>query len=101
MQTDRHCRWIATYKRIYGGDGGIVGVENQPQLGALIIFADGEQYVGKWADDRPNGQGTYTYADGRQYVGEFKDGLFHGQGTVTLTNGTQQAGEWQNGRYLR
>jgi hypothetical protein len=37
IPTNRHCRWITTYKRIYGGDGGIVGVENQPQLGALII----------------------------------------------------------------
>ena len=31
-------------------------------------------YVGRWKDDKRNGQGTFTWSDGEKYVGEWKDG---------------------------
>ena len=32
------------------------------------------KYVGDWAEDNFNGQGTLTYADGRSFTGKFIDG---------------------------
>ena len=48
-------------------------------------WADGEQYVGEWKDNKRTGQGTYTYASGDKYVGEFKDDKRKGQGTFTIS----------------
>ena len=31
-------------------------------------------YVGKWKNDLPNGQGTYTYSDGRVEKGIWENG---------------------------
>ena len=39
-----------------------------------MTYPDGQKYVGRWEDDKRNGQGTFTYPDGREYVGEFKSG---------------------------
>jgi len=59
-------------------------------------YADGDQYVGEWKDDKIHGQGTYTFASGAQYVGEYKDGRRHGQGTNTYADGDQYVGEWKD-----
>ena len=36
-------------------------------------YPDGGKYVGRWKDDKRNGQGTFTYPDGGKYVGRWKD----------------------------
>tara|TARA_B100002019_G_C21219570_1_gene573941 strand:- start:767 stop:1291 length:525 start_codon:yes stop_codon:yes gene_type:complete len=59
-------------------------------------WAEGDQYVGEWKDDKRHGQGTYTWADGDQYVGEYKDGKKHGQGTYTLANGNHYVGAFKD-----
>jgi len=60
-------------------------------------YPDGGKYVGRWKDDKRNGQGTFTYPDGRKYVGEFKSGERNGQGTETYPDGSKYIGEWRNG----
>tara|TARA_B110000438_G_scaffold163609_1_gene156609 strand:+ start:194 stop:388 length:195 start_codon:yes stop_codon:yes gene_type:complete len=37
--------------------------------------------------DCVNGKGTYIYSNGDKYVGKFKDDKLEGQGTLTLANG--------------
>jgi hypothetical protein len=45
------------------------------------FFANGDRYVGEYANGKPTGEGTYTWANGSQYEGQFEGGLKHGQGT--------------------
>ena len=63
-------------------------------------FANDDQYVGEWRDDKYHGQGTYTFASGAQYVGEFRDSKRHGQGTLTYANGNVRCARWENNRYF-
>ena len=63
-------------------------------------YANGNKYVGKYKDNKRNGQGTYTYANGDKYVGEFKDDVFNGQGTYTYANGDKNIGKFRDGEYL-
>ena len=84
-----------------------------------FTFDNGDQYVGGFKKDKPNGQGTYTWADGgkyvgvwrdggklegtqtwasgNKYVGKYKNGKAHGQGTYTWANGNKYIGEYKVG----
>ena len=78
---------------VYKGD-----VENgKPNGLGVIIYTDGDKYVGSWKDGKKNGQGTYTFISGSRYVGEWKDGRKHGQGTYTFPDGEEYVGEWKDG----
>ena len=59
-------------------------------------WADGEQYVGEWKDDKANGQGAYTFANGNKYVGENKDDKANGQGTFTFASGDKYVGMFKD-----
>jgi len=59
-------------------------------------FANDDQYVGEWRDDKYHGQGIYTFANGNEYIGEFRDDKYHGQGTLTLANGERYVGEFRD-----
>jgi hypothetical protein len=58
----------------------------------------GEKYVGKFTDDKFNGQGMLTFPDGVEYVGEFKDGKPNGLGTYRFPDGRIEFGIWNNDR---
>ena len=59
-------------------------------------FADGDKYVGKFRNNKFNGQGTYTFANGNKYVGEHRDNKRHGQFTVTYASGDKFVGEYRD-----
>ena len=63
-------------------------------------FADGNEYVGEWKDNKRTGQGTYTYANGDEYVGEYKDSKRNGQGTYTSADGSIKEGIWKDDNFL-
>ena len=42
--------------------------------------------------------GTRIYANGNEYVGDWKDDKCYGQGKETHTDGTKYVGEWENGK---
>ena len=63
-------------------------------------FANGDQYIGGFKDNRRNGQGTYKFANGDTYVGEFKDDKYHGQGTLTYASGKKEVGYYINDEYV-
>ena len=60
-------------------------------------FSDGDEYVGEWRNDEPQGDGTYTFADGDKYVGEVKDGNKHGHGAYAFADGAEYVGEYRDG----
>lgn len=66
-------------------------------------FANGDHYVGEWANDTMNGEGVYyfglDYAT-EHYEGEWKDGKMSGKGTYTLFNGVTVSGKWQDNRHV-
>ena len=92
---------------LLGGAGGVIAsdLRDCPSSGyfhncfGTYTWADGEQYVGEWKDNKRTGQGTYTYANGNKYVGEYKDNKRNGHGTLTWKDGTVQEGIWKDGEF--
>ena len=65
------------------------------------IFANKEEYVGEWKDNKKNGQGTLTWPDGEKYIGEFKDDKPNGKGTLIYTNQDRFVGDFKDGKRQR
>ena len=56
------------------------------------------KYIGDVAIGRPHGTGMVIYPDGNKYVGEWMNGLFHGQGIYTIaSDGYSFVGEFRTG----
>lgn len=58
-------------------------------------FANGDKYVGKWANGQPHGQGKYYFASKERYEGEFNYGKFDGTGTMYYPDGAYYTGAWK------
>ena len=70
-----------------------------------LTYADGSWYDGQWENNVKQGQGTHTYHDetGKlfgTYVGAFASDKRNGEGTLTYENGYVQAGQWKNDNFL-
>ena len=61
-------------------------------------FRSGEQHVGSYKDDKRYGQGSYRFSNGEFYTGEYKDGKPNGQGSYIFENGERYIGEYRNGK---
>jgi hypothetical protein len=70
--------------------------DNKRNGQGTYTFANGRKYVGEYKDDKRNGQGTFTWPDGEKYVGEFKDDKYNGQGTYTFADGRKYVGEYKD-----
>ena len=58
----------------------------------------GEQYLGKWKNAAPNGQGKLTVPNGSKYFGEQKDDIMW---NITLYNKDGDIfGKWVNGKFV-
>ena len=67
---------------------------------AFYLFRSGAHYLGKWANGKRTGPGTFTWSDGEKYVGEFKDGIQNGQGTVYFPDGEVWIGQFRDGKWV-
>ena len=67
--------------------------ENKKEKRGLFV-----KYIGEWANDKLNGQGTAEYANGRIYVGEWKNNKRHGQGTLSYPDGGIRKGIWSSNK---
>jgi len=45
-----------------------------------------------------HGQGSFTFANGDNYLGEFKNDKRDGYGVYTNAKGDKYEGEWRNGK---
>lgn len=50
------------------------------------VYDDGDEYIGEWVDDYPDGFGILSYKGGDVYIGEFKEGGIHGYGLIISDN---------------
>jgi hypothetical protein len=62
-----------------------------------------DSYEGHFSKGQPNGSGKYTWANGEIYVGEWAQGKAHGKGTMTYqgeSGDTAVSGIWRKGEYM-
>ena len=76
----------------YTGDVG----NEVPNGFGIMIFPNGNKYIGGWKDGRWNGQGTFTTSNGSKYEGELKNGEKNGQGTHTYPDGSMFEGDYKD-----
>lgn len=63
-----------------------------------------EKYIGKWKNDKQNGNGIHIWYESpgelkelrNRYVGEWKNGERNGYGVFFYSNGGRYEGEWRN-----
>jgi hypothetical protein len=58
----------------------------------------GITYVGSWARDGANGQGTMTWGAGASYKGAWVKGKRHGEGIECFADGSSYQGSWDTNR---
>lgn len=62
-------------------------------------FANGDEYIGDYFNDKRAGKGKYIWANGASYEGDFAGGVPHGAGTYTSGIGaTPYTGEFSGGQ---
>ena len=75
-------------------------VENGVPNGfGIMIFPNGNKYIGDWKDGRWNGQGTFTTSNGSKYEGEYEDD-WEWNGTQYDKNGNI-TGKYVNGKWIK
>ena len=65
-----------------------------------FTWLSGDKYIGNFANDKPNGNGTYLYNPTMsvlKYEGGFEDWKNHGYGIQNWSNGERYEGKWEKG----
>jgi len=66
----------------------------------MVLYSDGQIYVGEWKDGKPEGVGVKTWPDGRIYDGKWLAGRPCGEGIKTYKDGSQRRGKWEDGNFI-
>tara|TARA_B100001123_G_C15274095_1_gene1011467 strand:- start:662 stop:1930 length:1269 start_codon:yes stop_codon:yes gene_type:complete len=84
----------------YPGGAEYVGkfINNKPEGQGTFTFSDGSNHFGEWKNGKANGSGIKTWKDGREYAGEFKNDQLHGAGTLTYPDGSKYVGNFIDGK---
>mmetsp|Transcript_31503 Transcript_31503/g.74873 ORF Transcript_31503/g.74873 Transcript_31503/m.74873 type:complete len:472 (+) Transcript_31503:42-1457(+) len=70
----------------------------------ILLYTDGESYVGQWKHDKKNGLGTYVWGKNAgdfvddKYEGQFHDGTQNGTGRTVFADGGWHKGEYRHGK---
>jgi hypothetical protein len=72
--------------------------KNKKNGNGILIYLDGDKYIGEFKNDKAHGNGTYYFASGNKYVGEFKNNLLNGNGTFYYVTGNKYIGKWKNSK---
>ncbi|MGB1121034.1 MAG: caspase family protein [Saprospiraceae bacterium] len=62
----------------------------------VMVYANGEKYVGEFDNRKRHGQGVYFLSNGDKYVGSWKHDKYNGEGRLYRRDGSVQAGIWSN-----
>lgn len=90
-------------------------VSKTPKLkDTVFAIANGDVFVGEWANHQAAGYGTWTYPNGSKITGHYKDNVFvdhakltpgclsgncsNGFGSILWAGGTLYVGEFKNGK---
>ena len=68
-------------------------------MSKVIIYDNGDKYVGDIKNKEKHGIGTYTWSDGSTYYGEWKKNKKHGHGTFKDAKGETLIAIWNNGEF--
>jgi len=85
-RTDNITQAILNYERALRLSPGNSDIRFNLQLArskTIDKYADGDVYIGNWADDIQNGRGIYKFQNGDVYEGEYVQGERTGQGIPT------------------
>ena len=63
-----------------------------------MVWSNGDQYVGMWKADKPNGKGKLTTKAGDTFEGMFKNGKIDGEGIARYADGSKFKGTFKNGK---
>lgn len=79
------------------------GLWEKDKIGAsgTLILAGTGTYVGEFARQSRNGEGTFTWENGDVYTGKWINDAISGNGTLTLADGTILEGQFSNGTLSR
>jgi hypothetical protein len=92
---------VSVYKVREIGDVGVYEGDKNPETGeregnGLILFPNGDLYVGQYKNNKRNGMGTYRYKNGTFYTGEWVDNKRTGKGRIVYPDGGRYYGDWIN-----
>lgn len=60
----------------------------------VMVYANGEKYVGEFDNNKRQGQGVYFLSNGDKYVGTWKDDNYNGEGRLYKRDGSIEGGIW-------
>jgi hypothetical protein len=85
---------------VVSGKVGCIQGDCENGTGTYVYKEGSAKYVGDFKNKTPHGKGNCTYANGDRYLGEWAEGAFDGQGVLFLHDGTEINGFWRAGEYL-
>ena len=62
----------------------------------IMLFNNGESFIGHWKNDVQEGKGIFYYKNGDKYDGEWINGKREGKGIFYYHNGDRYEGDWKN-----
>lgn len=67
----------------------------------VMIYANGEKYVGEFDNKKRHGQGVYFLSNGDKYVGTWKNNEYSGEGRLYKRDGVIESGIWADSRLVK
>ncbi len=69
--------------------------DGKPHGNGILYCANGNKYLGTWEESWRQGNGKYIFQEGHEYTGGFLRNKFHGTGTMNYANGDTYQGQWE------
>ncbi len=69
--------------------------DGKPHGNGILFCSNGNKYLGTWQNSWRQGQGKYIFREGHEYTGSFYRNNFHGKGKMKYANGDTYDGNWQ------
>ena len=100
MNLEEHAKNICKFGIIIYPDGDkYIGEKqnNKAEGYGILYYSDGDRYEGEYKNDNKDGFGILYYSDGDRYEGEWKNDRREGYGIEYLNNGEKYEGKWKSG----